>query len=96
MIHTPPARLPSHAHAEAGLAKGVAEDPLFEVQGLVLAVMAERAAGARSAWAAYVQWIPQDLSHMPMFWTVRRRVHSHTSSRRPRAISGVRAGGGRG
>jgi hypothetical protein len=58
---------------EAGLVKGVADDALLEVQGLVLAVMAEKAAGKRSVWAPYLRFIPDDLSHMPMYWEVRSR-----------------------
>ncbi|KAJ9508970.1 hypothetical protein QJQ45_028299 [Haematococcus lacustris] len=43
----------------AGLVKGVAEGPMMEVQGLVLAVMAEVAAGRSSHWAAYLDFIPR-------------------------------------
>lgn len=60
-----------HVFTAAGLAKGVAPDALLEVQGLILAVMAEKAAGKASTWAAYLDFIPDDLDHIPMFWKVR-------------------------
>lgn len=36
----------------------------------MLAVMAEAAKGARSRWAPYLSFLPRDMSHLPMFWTV--------------------------
>jgi hypothetical protein len=38
------------------------------MQGLILAVMRERARGATSRWAPYLDFLPPDLSHMPMCW----------------------------
>ena len=55
--------------AAAGLCKP-ADDALLEVQGLVLGVMAERAAGAASRWAPYLDWLPESMEHLPVYWTV--------------------------
>eukprot|EP00983_Pelagomonas_calceolata_P090185 1157389-Pelagomonas_calceolata.AAC.7 len=54
----------------AGLAKATAVDPMQEVQGLILAVMAERYKAKASRWREYLDFIPQDMTHMPMFWKV--------------------------
>ncbi|KIY98017.1 hypothetical protein MNEG_9948 [Monoraphidium neglectum] len=53
--------------AEAGLAKPAA-DALLEVQGLVVAVMAERALGIASRWAPYLGFLPDSMDHMPVYW----------------------------
>ena len=55
--------------AEVGLAKPTA-DPLLEVQGLVVAVMAERALGPRSKWGPYLSFLPDSMDHMPVYWEV--------------------------
>ncbi|KAF5826733.1 hypothetical protein DUNSADRAFT_2219 [Dunaliella salina] len=53
---------------DAGLAKATAVDPMQEVQGLILAVMAERYKAKASRWREYLDFIPQDMTHMPMYW----------------------------
>ncbi|GAX84660.1 hypothetical protein CEUSTIGMA_g12081.t1 [Chlamydomonas eustigma] len=45
-----------------------AEDPILEVQGLIIAVMHERKLGKKSKWNAYLSFLPEDMSHIPMFW----------------------------
>ena len=35
----------------------------------VLAVMAEKAQGAASRWAPYLALLPDDMTHMPFYWT---------------------------
>ena len=60
--------------ADAGLTKPA--DALFEVQGLVLAVMHERALGPHSRWAPYLAFLPECMDHMLVYWQVRgRRSH---------------------
>lgn len=56
--------------AEDGLLKP-AEDALLEVQGLILAVMYEKALSSKSQWEPYLSFLPNDMSHMPIYWTVR-------------------------
>eukprot|EP00878_Enallax_costatus_P033761 GHUV01037316.1.p1 GENE.GHUV01037316.1~~GHUV01037316.1.p1 ORF type:complete len:137 (+),score=10.92 GHUV01037316.1:26-436(+) len=55
--------------AEDGLVKP-AEDALLEVQGLILAIMYEKALGKKSHWEPYLSFLPTDMSHMPIYWTV--------------------------
>ncbi|KAG1675758.1 hypothetical protein FOA52_012414 [Chlamydomonas sp. UWO 241] len=52
---------------ECGLVKP-ADDPILEVQGIVLATMYERNLGAKSKWAAYLDFFPRAMPHMPMNW----------------------------
>jgi hypothetical protein len=40
------------------------------VQGLVVAVMAERALGIASRWAPYLGFLPDSMDHMPVYWQV--------------------------
>jgi hypothetical protein len=42
-----------------------------QVQGLVLAVMYERALGSKSKWGPYLSFLPTDMTHMIMYWEVR-------------------------
>ncbi|KAF8073173.1 SETD6 [Scenedesmus sp. PABB004] len=58
----------AEALAADGLVKECAEDALLEVQGLVLAVMAERRAGGASRWGPYLALLPDDMTHMPIYW----------------------------
>ena len=53
--------------ADAGLAKPDA-DALLEVQGLVVAVMYERALGPRSRWGPYLDFLPPAMDHLPVYW----------------------------
>lgn len=57
----------SEALSEAGLLKPT-EDPELEVQGLIIAVMVEKAAGRRSEWWPYLSIIPEDMGHLPFMW----------------------------
>jgi SET domain-containing protein 6 len=41
----------------------------MQVQGLIIAVMYEKALGATSAWAPYLAFLPADMSHMPLYWS---------------------------
>lgn len=54
--------------SEWGLTKP-ADDPLLEVQGLILAVMVEKVKGGKSQWAPYLQLLPDSLDHLPLFWS---------------------------
>jgi hypothetical protein len=33
--------------------------------------MYEKALGTKSGWAPYLAFLPDDMSHMPLYWTVR-------------------------
>lgn len=71
---------PAH-YAVAGMTKETSGgDAAAEVQGLVLAVMCEAQLGKKSAWAPYLAWVPRDMSHMPMSWTVSVATHLHSLS----------------
>jgi len=56
-------------HASSGGVGGGAAAAV-QVQGLVLAVMHEKALGSKSKWGPYLSFLPQDLSHMIIYWTV--------------------------
>jgi hypothetical protein len=43
---------------------------LLQVQGLVLAVMVEKARGTKSSWGPYLAFLPADMTHMPLHWEV--------------------------
>lgn len=43
---------------------------LLQVQGLIIAVMYEKALGKKSRWEPYLSYLPSDMSHMPIYWTV--------------------------
>lgn len=43
---------------------------LLQVQGLVLAVMHEKGLGPKSQWGPYLSFLPDDMSHMVMYWEV--------------------------
>jgi hypothetical protein len=66
---------PNPTTAAGGLSKP-AEDALLEVQGLVLAVMHERALGPKSRWAPYLAFLPAAMGHMPVYWEVRGRAEN--------------------
>eukprot|EP00775_Hariotina_reticulata_P011088 gene11088-11243_t len=53
--------------ADEGLVKP-AEDALLEVQGLILAVMVEKARGVKSQWGPYLAILPADMTHLPLYW----------------------------
>lgn len=36
----------------------------------MIAVMHEKALGSKSKWGPYLSFLPQDLSHMIIYWTV--------------------------
>lgn len=44
--------------------------PFQQVQGLVIGVMYEKALGPQSKWGPYLSFLPTDLSHMIIYWTV--------------------------
>ncbi|GFR41412.1 hypothetical protein Agub_g2095 [Astrephomene gubernaculifera] len=52
---------------EEGLCKP-ADDEILEVQGLVIAVMYEKWRGEQSRWAPYLALLPDDMTHMPLYW----------------------------
>lgn len=68
VTHINPTVSHSH-HTDAGLCKPAA-DTLLEVQGLVLAVMYEKALGPKSRWGPYLAFLPDSMDHMPVYWTV--------------------------
>lgn len=41
-----------------------------QVQGLIIAVMYEKVRGKESRWAPYLGLIPDDMTHMPLYWKV--------------------------
>lgn len=41
-----------------------------QVQGLIIAVMHEKALGKRSRWGPYLAFLPDDMTHMLPCWTV--------------------------
>ncbi|KAG2442960.1 hypothetical protein HXX76_003034 [Chlamydomonas incerta] len=53
---------------EEGMTKDSADEEILEVQGLILAVMVEKARGAGSRWAPYLALLPADMTHMPLYW----------------------------
>ncbi|EFJ47106.1 hypothetical protein VOLCADRAFT_105180 [Volvox carteri f. nagariensis] len=57
---------PKHA-CEEGMCKP-ADDEILEVQGLIIAVMYEKSRGRQSRWAPYLNLIPDDMTHMPLYW----------------------------
>ncbi|GIL72649.1 hypothetical protein Vretimale_4391 [Volvox reticuliferus] len=52
---------------EEGMCKP-ADDEILEVQGLIIAVMYEKSLGTQSRWAPYLNLIPDDMTHMPLYW----------------------------
>ncbi|GLI68824.1 hypothetical protein VaNZ11_013329, partial [Volvox africanus] len=52
---------------EEGMCKP-ADDEILEVQGLIIAVMYEKSRGNDSRWAPYLNLIPNDMTHMPLYW----------------------------
>eukprot|EP00198_Chlamydomonas_reinhardtii_P014034 XP_001703371.1 predicted protein [Chlamydomonas reinhardtii] len=53
---------------EEGMTKDSADEEILEVQGLVIAVMWERWRGPESRWAPYLALLPDDMTHMPLYW----------------------------
>jgi hypothetical protein len=41
-----------------------------QVQGLILAVMHEKALGSGSRWGPYLAFLPSDMAHMLPYWSV--------------------------
>ncbi|GLC35928.1 hypothetical protein PLESTB_000520300 [Pleodorina starrii] len=52
---------------EEGMCKP-ADDEILEIQGLIIAVMYEKSRGKESRWEPYLSLIPDDMTHMPLYW----------------------------
>ncbi|KAG2499217.1 hypothetical protein HYH03_002797 [Edaphochlamys debaryana] len=53
---------------EYGMTKP-ADEEILEVQGLIIAVMYEKNLGSKSRWGPYLDLLPDDMTHMPLYWT---------------------------
>ena len=71
LVHT--CSIPHMSYTPAVIGWGLckpAEDPILEVQGIIIALMYEKGLRSKSRWSPYIDFMPDDTSHLPMYWAV--------------------------